>query len=105
RRGLPRGPSRAPARVPRGAADLARGLARARGLGEEGHDLRAPHQDLHREDPEGAIAHAKSKIHLEKSGANGRASKTTRIEAILPSRTLYHSAMNAVPAGVLVSMS
>src|SRR6266566_4207929 len=38
-------------------------------------------------------------------GANGRASKTARTEAILSPRTRYHSQMNAVPAGVFVTMS
>src|SRR5207244_6799638 len=38
-------------------------------------------------------------------GANGRASKTARSEAIFSPRTSYHSQMNAVPAGVFVTMS
>src|SRR5947208_8236917 len=38
-------------------------------------------------------------------GANGRASKTARTEAIFSPRTRYHSQMNAVPAGVFVTMS
>src|SRR5206468_6355861 len=38
-------------------------------------------------------------------GANGRASKTARTEPILSPRTRYHSQMNAVPAGVFVTMS
>src|SRR6266566_1037337 len=38
-------------------------------------------------------------------GANGRASKTARTEAILSPRTRYHSQMNAVPAAVFVTMS
>src|SRR5947208_9863422 len=37
--------------------------------------------------------------------ANGRASKTARTEAIFSPRTRYHSQMNAVPAGVFVTMS
>src|SRR5262249_30807503 len=37
--------------------------------------------------------------------ANGRASKTVRISAIFSPLTLYHSQTNAVPAGVLVTMS
>ena len=38
-------------------------------------------------------------------GAKGLASKTTRIEAIFAPSTRYHSQMNAVPAGVFVTMS
>src|SRR5205807_8227225 len=38
-------------------------------------------------------------------GAKGRASKTTRIDPILSPRTRYHSQMNAVPAGVFVTIS
>src|SRR3989475_5374166 len=38
-------------------------------------------------------------------GANGRASKTARTEPILSPRIRYHSQMNAVPAGVFVTMS
>src|SRR3989441_3478247 len=45
------------------------------------------------------------RIYFPKSGANGRASKTTRIDAIRSPFTRYHSQMNAVPAGVFVTMS
>src|SRR2546425_10695922 len=45
------------------------------------------------------------RIYFPKRGANGRASKTTRIDAILSPFTRYHSQMNAVPAEVLVTMS
>src|SRR3989442_6606816 len=38
-------------------------------------------------------------------GANGRASKTARTAPILSPRMWYHSQMNAVPAGVFVTMS
>src|SRR3989475_7833903 len=38
-------------------------------------------------------------------GANGRASKTARTEPIFSPRIRYHSQMNAVPAGVFVTMS
>src|SRR2546427_6625938 len=38
-------------------------------------------------------------------GANGRASKTARTDPILSPRIRYHSQMNAVPAGGLVTMS
>src|SRR5207237_7274189 len=38
-------------------------------------------------------------------GANGRASKTARIEQILSPRTRYHSQLSSVPAGVFVTMS
>src|SRR5262249_30699459 len=43
--------------------------------------------------------------HFSNIAANGRASNTTRVRSILPSLTWCHSAMNAVPAGVLVTMS
>src|SRR2546422_949586 len=45
------------------------------------------------------------RIYFPKRGANGRASKTTRIDAIRSLFTRYHSQMNAVPAGVFVTMS
>src|SRR5260370_1255890 len=43
--------------------------------------------------------------HLPNKAAKGRASNTARRAAILPPLTWYHSAMKAVPAGVLVTMS
>src|SRR5216683_2850078 len=43
--------------------------------------------------------------HLPNKAAKGRASNTARRAAILPPLTWYHSAMKAVPAGVLVTIS
>src|SRR3989441_6409175 len=45
------------------------------------------------------------RFYFPKRGANGRASKTTRIDAILSPFNRYHSQMNAVPTGVFVTMS
>src|SRR3989442_16007909 len=75
---------------------FAKPLKNAKNSGEKYFDFSAIRSDLLSRD----IA-----FHRLNIGANGRASKTARTEAILSPRTRYHSQMNAVPAGVFVTMS
>src|SRR6266705_2730243 len=75
---------------------FARSLKNAKNSGVKYFDFPAIGQDLLPRD----IASHRLNI-----GANGRASKTARTEAIFSPRTRYHSQMNAVPAGVFVTMS
>src|SRR5207245_6730526 len=75
---------------------FARSLKNAKNSGEKYFEPPAIGQDSRSRD----IA-----SHWLNIGANGRASKTARTEAILSPRTRYHSQMKAVPAAVFVTMS
>src|SRR2546426_4308469 len=75
---------------------FAKSLKNAKNSGEKYFDFSAIRSDLLSRN----IASHRLNI-----GANGRASKTARTEPILSPRMWYHSQMNAVPAGVFVTMS